>query len=266
MGKSDMDTNSSKIDNQLNVALDVGEVERERTMDLDVGFDAENQTWELIVKYSGNLDRIREELQISVVELMGEYAIITIPENKIALLSQYQEIEFIEKPKRLFFSVIDGIAVSCLLPLQDERQSFLLQPTQGQSSFVQSSQGESLVRNQLQGRNKNLSGQGVIVAIIDSGIDYSHPDFRNTDGTTRILYLWDQTIAGNPPEGYRNGTLYTSQDINEALSQEERAEQLRQYPRGVVYAPGFFLIKINFHQAGANVPQYNYERKDTRAK
>lgn len=239
-----MDINSSKIDNQLNVALDVGEVERERTMDLDVGFDSENQTWELIVKYSGNLDRIREELESSVVELMGEYAIITIPENKIALLSQYQEIEFIEKPKRLFFSVIDGIAVSCLLPLQEQRQSPLLQLTQGQSSFVQISQGESLVKNQVQGGNRSLSGQGVMVAIIDSGIDYSHPDFRNTDGTTRILYLWDQTIAGNPPEGYRNGTLYTSQNINEALSQEERVEQLRLVPSQDVSGHGTHVAGI----------------------
>ena len=140
-----MDGNSAKLDNQLSIALDVNEETREQTLDLEVGFDVENQTWELIVKHSGSLDRIREELDISIVELMNEYAIITIQENKISVLTQYEEIEFIEKPKRLSFSVIDGIAVSCLLPLQEQRQP--------QSQM---------------GRN-NLSGKEVIVAIIDSG-------------------------------------------------------------------------------------------------
>ena len=62
-----------------------------------------------------------------------------------------------------------------------------------------------------------LTGSGVIVGIIDSGIDYTHPDFRNPDGTSRILFLWDQTAAGPPPQGFRNGTEYTQARINEAL-------------------------------------------------
>lgn len=39
-----------------------------------------------------------------------------------------------------------------------------------------------------------LTGQGVLVAVIDSGVDYTLPDFRNEDGTTRIRYLWDQSL------------------------------------------------------------------------
>ena len=205
---------SSKVDNQLNIALDVNEETRERTIDLEVGFNKENRTWELIVKYSGSLDRVREELEASVVELMNEYAIVTILEDRIDALTEYEEIAFIEKPKRLSFAVLDGIAVSCIQPLQSERQ-LSLQPQ---------------IQTQRQSGRYNLTGRGVITAVIDSGIDYSHPDFRSVDGTTRILYLWDQTIAGNPPEGYRNGTLYTSEDINEALEQENRNEQLNIVP------------------------------------
>lgn len=51
-------------------------------------------------------------------------------------------------------------------------------------------------------------------------MDFYHPDFRNADGTTRIVALWDQTVPGNPPEGFANGSLYTPEDINEALLEE----------------------------------------------
>ena len=177
---------SGIVENQLNLALDVPEATREKTMNLGVGFEPATNTWELIVKYNGSLQPIAEELGISVVELANGYAIIVIPENLINRLTQYEQIEFIEKPKRLFFEVNEGRAASCINPLQT-------------NEF-------------------NLFGEGVLVGIIDSGIDYSHPDFRNDDGTTRILAIWDQTIPGNPPEGFRAGTLYTREQINQALN------------------------------------------------
>lgn len=196
--------NSEKVDNQLNLALDVSQRQREKTMDLDVGYDPENRTWELIVKYSGSLDRLREELSISVVELMNEYAIITIPQDQVDRLAGYEEIEYIEKPKRLVFAVSAGKAVSCIPPVQASPSG--------------------------------LYGQGVLTAIVDSGIDYAHPDFRNEDGTTRILELWDQTISSplepllGPPPGYKEGTLYTRERLNEALSKRTRSEQLMVVP------------------------------------
>ena len=75
-----------------------------------------------------------------------------------------------------------------------------------------------------------LFGAGVLVACIDSGIDYTHPDFRNPDGTTRLLYLWDQTIPGAPPQGYHTGTLYDAVQINEALAASDSAERYRLVP------------------------------------
>ena len=56
--------------------------------------------------------------------------------------------------------------------------------------------------------SSDLTGKGVLVAVIDSGIDYLHPDFQASDGTSRILYLWDQD----------RDTVYTKEEINEALS------------------------------------------------
>ena len=75
-----------------------------------------------------------------------------------------------------------------------------------------------------------LTGEGVLVACIDSGIDYSHPDFRNSDGSSRILRLWDQTIQGNPPKGYFIGTEYTKEQIDEALKQENKREMEKIVP------------------------------------
>ena len=66
--------------------------------------------------------------------------------------------------------------------------------------------------------NLRLTGRGVLIGIVDSGVDYRHPAFLTADGKSRILRLWDQSIPGNPPEGYATGTEYTNEEINEALS------------------------------------------------
>jgi len=92
-----------KAENQLNLALDVSEETRSKTLDLNVGYLPEVRMWELIVKYSGDINRIANELDLIIVPLQNEYAIITIREDLIDRLSAYQEIEFIEKPKRLFY-------------------------------------------------------------------------------------------------------------------------------------------------------------------
>lgn len=65
----------------------------------------------------------------------------------------------------------------------------------------------------------NLRGNGIIIGIIDTGIDYTHEAFRNADGTSRIYSIWDQTIqTGTPPEGFLYGTEYTREQLNQALA------------------------------------------------
>lgn len=67
-----------------------------------------------------------------------------------------------------------------------------------------------------------LTGQRVLVAIIDTGIDYQNPLFQNEDGTTRIRAIWDQTIqTGRPPNQFAYGTEFTMAEINDALTQED---------------------------------------------
>jgi len=64
---------------------------------------------------------------------------------------------------------------------------------------------------------QELTGKGVILGFIDTGIDYRNSAFRNSDGTTRITHLWDQSIQGDAPEGYYYGAEYSDSQINEAL-------------------------------------------------
>ena len=186
-----------KIENLLNLALSASEEEREKSLELDVGYYPVARTWEVIIKYSGTLGQVREIAE-SVVELSNEFAIVTVREDRLEALAGIEAVEYIEKPKRLFFQVENGRRVSCMTSVQI--------------------------------RPPKLYGAGVLVAIIDSGIDYANLDFRNADGTTRIYALWDQTIPGNPPEGYVQGTEYTQEKINEALQQENRTERMKIVP------------------------------------
>lgn len=145
--------------------------------------------YDVIIKYNGNILKVADELGISIEILNQNYGIAKMPRFKIPLLLQYSEIEFIEPPKILTLSAREDINRSCI--------------TNVQSSNV-----------------FGLSGEGVLIAILDSGINYTHPDFINEDGTSRILYMWDQTVPGNPPEGFTEGSEYTNFQINDALQND----------------------------------------------
>ena len=96
---------SQKLENLLNLALDADQGERERSEELDVGYDKEENVWELIVKYSGTLEAVRQTAR-SVTELLNGYAVIVIEEERIGQLAQLPEVEFIEKPKSCIFKLM----------------------------------------------------------------------------------------------------------------------------------------------------------------
>ena len=128
---------SGKADNQLNLAVATPEAEREKTQDLNTGFNEVTKEWELIVKYHGNLEELAGQLLFKAVPLLNSYAVITIAENKIPALLAREEIEFVEKPNKLYFELEDALAASCVPPVTRPPYS--------------------------------LSGNGVLVGIIDSG-------------------------------------------------------------------------------------------------
>lgn len=173
-----------KIDDLLNLALSATPKEQQESLELNVGYDTGTRTWDIIIRYSGDIEKLREP-GIIVTQLLNNYAVVTLPQERLMRFVAQPQVEYVEKPKRLFFAVVQGRAVSCI--------------------------------NSVQTGTLNLRGNGIWVACVDSGVDYTHPDFCNPDGTTRIVRLWDQTIAGKPPQGYFIGTEYTEEEINQAL-------------------------------------------------
>ena len=68
----------------------------------------------------------------------------------------------------------------------------------------------------------NLNGKDVLIGILDSGIDYLHPDFINEDNTSKIVSIWDQeSEVKSPPEGMIFGSEFTRDDINQAISNND---------------------------------------------
>lgn len=92
-----------KLDNQLNLAIDTPMTEREKSVDLNVGFDSSTELWDVIVKYSGDAAALKEA-DVQVVPLLGHYAILTLSQEKLIEFTKKPQVEFIEKPKRLFFA------------------------------------------------------------------------------------------------------------------------------------------------------------------
>ena len=180
---------SEKIDSILNLSLRTEPEIREKSDILSSGYNMEMQLWEVIVKYHGDIGYLKNEVEELEILLNG-YAIMMLTEKQLEKIIEEENIEYVEKPKNFAFDIYRAKQVSCILPV-----------TIG---------------------GTGLSGDGVLIAVLDSGIDYRLQDFQNENGS-RILYLWDQTLLPEPergilsPEGFSQGVEFTKEDLDRAI-------------------------------------------------
>lgn len=188
----------SKMDSELELILQYYQSFPSVIFSANTGTNLTGE-WELIVKYHGDIQTPVQTVGARAEILNESFATVLIEPSKIINFLSFFEIEYVSLPKRMFYIIRESYGKACLTNVHNVAPY-------------------------------NLRGQGVLLGIIDSGITYTHPDFRNEDGTTRIAYLWDQTISGNPPVGFSLGAEYTREQINEALRQPTIEETLTLVP------------------------------------
>lgn len=188
---------NQKLNPALALSLSLDDTERMESPWLRSGFSPDINTWKLILFYNGSLEEIQKEIPFSFIPLLGNFAILFIQEKYLPAFLAYPRVLYVELSRPIYENALTGIASSCLPDY-----------------------------NIITGRNVNettLTGKGTVIAILDSGVDYTHPDFRNTDGSTRILAYWDQSLPfihnhfsiNNP---YNLGIIFSEEDLNQLLT------------------------------------------------
>ena len=188
---------NQKLNPALALSLSLDDTKRMESPWLRSGFSPDINTWKLILFYNGSLEEIQKEIPFSFIPLLGNFAILFIQEKYLPAFLAYPQVLYVELSRPIYENALTGIASSCLPDY-----------------------------NIITGRNVNettLTGKGTVIAILYSGVDYTHPDFRNTDGSTRILAYWDQSLPfihnhfsiNNP---YNLGIIFSEEDLNQLLT------------------------------------------------
>lgn len=188
---------NQKLNPELALSLSLDDTKRMESPWLRSGFSPDINTWKLILFYNGSLEEIQKEIPFSFIPLLGNFAILFIQEKYLPAFLAYPQVLYVELSRPIYENALTGIASSCLPDY-----------------------------NIITGRNVNettLTGKGTVIAILDSGVDYIHPDFRNADGSTRILAYWDQSLPfihnhfsiNNP---YNLGIIFSEEDLNQLLT------------------------------------------------
>ena len=148
-----------------------------------------------VVAYDGNIKKEIDDINdASIFFIDDNFAILSIK------LQNYMET--IRSIKSIIYIELNGIYTLGESPVED-------------------SKAPVFHRNP----SLNLRGSGVVVAIVDTGIDYLNNEFMREDETTRILRIWDQTIdSGKTPDGFISGSEYTEEDINKAIQAQKQGQ------------------------------------------
>ena len=190
---------NQKLNPELALSLSLDNESRQTDPLLRSGFSPDTDIWKLILFYNGSLKEIQKEVPFTIIPLLGNFAILFIKEKDLPVFLTFSQVLYVELSRPIYENALTGVSSSGLPDY-----------------------------NIITGRNVNtttLTGKGTAIAILDSGVDYKHPDFRNADGSTRILAYWDQSLPFIPDHfsinnPYNLGIIFSEEDLNQLLTDE----------------------------------------------
>ena len=138
---------------------------------------------EYIIKYTGDILSLGYPTEL----LDAQFAIMELEARSAVRLLDYQQVSSYEPARNLSCLMADrSLEAACIPPVQ--RKNGL-----------------------------GLTGEGVLIGFVDSGLDLTHPEFLGEDGNTRVIALWDMTAEGTPPPGFLHGAAYSGEEIAAGL-------------------------------------------------
>ena len=170
------------MENKAKVGIDfINTIPKQILTSLIEQYSPNNGEIELVVLYGDNFLRFKNSVDAigaKVEDLGYGFGILIIKVSDLNRIIELEGLQYIELPKILYTSAYDSNRASCIPSVWN---------------------------------NYNLTGEGILVGFLDTGIDYTHNAFKDADGNTRIEYIYD----------LENGVVYDKNKINEALKSED---------------------------------------------
>ena len=170
------------MENKAKVGIDfINTIPKQILTSLIEQYSPNNGEIELVVLYGDNFLRFKNSVDVigaKVEDLGYGFGILIIKVSDLNRIIELEGLQYIELPKILYTSAYDSNRASCIPSVWN---------------------------------NYNLTGEGILVGFLDTGIDYTHNAFKDDEGNTRIEYIYD----------LENGVVYDKNKINEALKSED---------------------------------------------
>ncbi|MDK0791006.1 S8 family serine peptidase [Clostridium perfringens] len=170
------------MENKAKVGIDfINTIPKQILTSLIEQYSPNNREIELVVLYGDNFLRFKNSVDAigaKVEDLGYGFGILIIKVSDLNRIIELEGLQYIELPKILYTSAYDSNRASCIPSVWN---------------------------------NYNLTGEGILVGFLDTGIDYTHNAFKDDEGNTRIEYIYD----------LENGVVYDKNKINEALKSED---------------------------------------------